>query len=215
MRRRHSAVSEEKGRQPPAPQSDDLLCTLCPLRAGQIGYEDIVAEAGAADEYRAQLARVRARLAAARASLPRVVPSQERVVVVSTASAAAVPTDSNPLSTPTALAANSSGLDARGPVTGSVGLGLGLGSGNVGLGLGAGGVAGKLSLLGAAGGGLASRLASGGGVGAGLGLELGLLGAGGGGRVVGVLPSAGGTYGYTTLEDTKRLIAASRPYVVV
>ncbi|KXZ51431.1 hypothetical protein GPECTOR_12g393 [Gonium pectorale] len=59
----------------------DLVKTAAAV-SGQIGYEDIVAEAGAADEYRAQLARVRARLAAARASIPSVVPLQDKVVLL-------------------------------------------------------------------------------------------------------------------------------------
>ncbi|GIL46125.1 hypothetical protein Vafri_3173 [Volvox africanus] len=59
--------------------------------SGQVGYEDIVVEAGAIEEYRVQLARVKARLAAARAKMPSVIPIQEKVVLLKTAAGAGAP----------------------------------------------------------------------------------------------------------------------------
>ncbi|GIL96897.1 hypothetical protein Vretimale_2627 [Volvox reticuliferus] len=68
----------------------DLVKTAAAV-SGQLGYEDIVVEAGAIDEYRAQLARVKARLAAARAMMPSVIPIQEKVVLLKTAAPAGAP----------------------------------------------------------------------------------------------------------------------------
>ncbi|GFR45551.1 hypothetical protein Agub_g6945 [Astrephomene gubernaculifera] len=127
----------------------DLVKTAAAV-SGQIGYEDIVAEAGAADEYRAQLARVRARLAAARASLPSVVPSQDKVVLLRT----------------TAVSVQSAVAVAA-----------------------AGGQQAQVA-------GVSSSTA-------------------GGSRILGVSTPAPGSYRYTTLEDTRRLIEATRPYSVV
>lgn len=121
---------------------------------GQIGYEDIVAEAGAADEYRAQLARIRAQLAAARATMPSVLPSQEKVVLLR----------------PTTTRTSGNGIEAA-----------------------------------AVGAGLAGAKQQ-------QGLQSGL---GGGTRILTVSTPAPGSYRYTTLEDTLRLIDATRPYAIV
>ncbi len=128
--------------------------------AGQVSYEDIVAEQGASDEYRAQLARVRARLAAARAAIPSVIPSQEKVVLVRT-------------------------VGIRGPGAGTAAT--------------------------SAGGADAATWEQGPQHQQQPEAQPGATGT----RIMAVTTAASGTYRYTTLEDTRRLIDATRPYDTV
>ncbi|KAG2491173.1 hypothetical protein HYH03_010385 [Edaphochlamys debaryana] len=187
----------------------DLVNTAAAI-SGSIGYEDIVAEAGAADEYRAQLARVRARLASARAGMPSVLPSQDREVYLSRP----IRRPAGPGSGPGAAAGTPSPLlaAAAAEVTAAAAAAE---LRAAAAGVGSQGGAGRLSSTGAG---------AGAGLGLGLGGKLGSTGAGLGLRsaapppkisIVGYGSTAPGSYRYTTLEDTRRLIESTRPYTAV
>lgn len=82
-------------------------------------YEQLVTEHSDDAEYRSQLDRLRLRLSRARASLPNVVPSQDKVVSIhvpdrTAGSSAGVAASSAPAKGPEAAAAGGAGAAARG-----------------------------------------------------------------------------------------------------